>query len=298
MTTPSLFIGIPCYQERPILRQTVDFLKSRTATPHQLEVNIAKQSVVKNKNALLAKAKASGAEYICLCDDDIEPPSGWDVKLIDAMKEYTEKCGKQVGQTSPQIIYPDGNVFCAWINMDLNVRDPNASVDVAQNANGMTPEIYQSTGLVGGVAGTLTIFHRDFLNSVEWHFDDRYERSQFEDNDQSLSCRDLGFQVLYVGECAVRHFVSPTRNPRARSENLQKLFDKWHGREDLNWPPERPSLLAQFSLEYVAAIERYRRLRIRLEETRQSVSWWITAPARRLADSARDIMARMKRGPS
>lgn len=231
MSLPKLFIGIPCYQESDSLNQTLAFLAQRTVGSHSVEVQIAKKSVVENKNALLAKARRSDAEFICLCDDDIEPEMGYDRSLIEGICRARDR-GISVGQTSPRIVFPDGKIHFAWANVKLR---PNAADCELQTpgSGGVGSHLYHVQMLVGVLPGTLTIFSRAFLEKVHWRFDDRYERSQFEDVDQSLTCRNLGFKLLYNGTVRVIHHTRRF-NPRADEENSRKLFAKWSDRSDLD----------------------------------------------------------------
>jgi hypothetical protein len=244
MSLPKLFIGIPCYQESDSLKQTLAFLEARTTGPHSVEVQIAKKSVVENKNALLAKARRSDAEFICLCDDDVEPELGYDKSLIEGIVR-ARKRGISVGQTSPRLLFPDGTICCIWINVLLNANSADKRIVNCPGAGSDDLSLYHVQMLVGALPGTLTIFSREFLEKTDWQFDVRYEKSQYEDLDQSLVCRDLGFKLLYNGCVGVVHHTRKF-NPRASEENLLRFFAKWASRSDLSMAIETtPESMAQ-----------------------------------------------------
>ncbi|HTU91473.1 MAG TPA: hypothetical protein VMF69_15430 [Gemmataceae bacterium] len=246
MSKPRLFIGIPCYQENERLARTLAFLQERTVLPHILEVHVAKQSVVKNKNALLAEARKWKTDYVCLCDDDIEPETEWDSKLVHTLEQVERRLGTRIGQTTPRLIYPDGRIFNAWINVYI---DPIQKGLLLDGYDGKPDnEVYHTLAIVGALAGTLTIFSRALLDAVDWTFDDRYERSQFEDFDQSFTCRDLNFSLLYNGLVEVTHHTMRV-NPRASEDNFAKLRDKWGLRTDLTMViPASPETVAAVAL--------------------------------------------------
>jgi glycosyltransferase involved in cell wall biosynthesis len=235
---PRLFIGIPCYQESDSLKRTVEFISRNTEMPYTLEVHVARQSVVRNKNELLKKARASGADYVCLCDDDVEPEPGWAEKLIRGVEEVQKNTRWRVGQTGPLIVYPDHTIFYPWINVHFNFT---AHRHVIAPASWQTPveDVHRTILEAGALAGTLTVFTRPFLDRVGWTFDDRYEKSQYEDIDQSLTCRSEGFLALYNGTVSVIHHALGA-SPRSVSENYEKLIEKWLHREDLSLviPPD------------------------------------------------------------
>jgi GT2 family glycosyltransferase len=229
--SPRLFIGIPCYQESDRLRQTLEYLRERTVLPHTIEVHVAKQSVVKNKNALLEKARASGAQYICLCDDDIEPELAWDRLLIEKLEEEAARSGRPIGQTAPRFVFPNGRIFWAWFNFFC---DPDLKLSYSYPPGHRWPDHprFQVVRLAPLLVGTLSIFTRECLDKLNWHFDERYEKSQWEDLDQSLECRSAGYDVLYNGQVKVVHH-SVGANPRALYRNRIRFETKWGQRTDL-----------------------------------------------------------------
>ncbi len=224
MKTSSFFIGIPCYQATPSLEQTIHAIQATSQVPHHLEVYEAKQSVVKNKNALLQRARMMDAQYVCFCDDDVEPQPGWDRKLISALERLQRRLGVRIGQTTPRLLRPDGRIFSLWVNIDLT---PKGETFPIHNIGG-TPDwpYYRCYAFVGALAGTCTIFTSEFLNDVGWQFDEQYEKSQAEDIDQSLTCRDLGYRLLYNGYGAVIHRYEKV-SPRDWFGNRKKFYEKW-----------------------------------------------------------------------
>ncbi len=224
MSKDLLFIGIPCYQESEMLHRTVRAIERTSEWPHHLEVHIAPQSVVKNKNALLAKTRTLQPRYVAFCDDDIEPEQGWDRKLITALEYFQHKYGLRIGQTTPLLLLPDGEVFSLWVNITI---DPEKKTGQTSSWRyGPYHSYYRAYGLVPALAGTCTIFTSDFLHQVDWRFDERYEKSQYEDLDQSLVCRELGFQLLYNGYVTVIHH-QPKISPRDPERNKIRFFEKW-----------------------------------------------------------------------
>jgi hypothetical protein len=226
-----LFIGIPCYRESESLKRTVAALTRNTRVAHILDVQVAKQSVVLNKNELLKRARQAGADYVSFCDDDVEPELGWEEKLIHGIEEVHQRTRHRVGQSSPRFVYPDGSLFCTWVNIYLSpVGDDHYMF--LPGAVEVDAELYHTSAFVGALPGTCTIFTADFLEKVGWSFDTRYETSQFEDIDQSLTCRDLGFKLLYNGHVRVVHHY-PKSNPRTIGGNWGRLVEKWGRRTDL-----------------------------------------------------------------
>jgi len=249
MSEPELFIGIPAYKESKSLDETIRFIRERSHVPHRFEAHVAKQSVVKNKNALLRMAKSSGAKYVCFCDDDIEPEPGWDACLLESLQQYQSRTRVSIGQTSPRILYPDGRLFCAWVNVYF---DPEKKEHRLSNpgAADLDMEVFHSQVFVGALPGTCTVFSAEFLDRVDWQFDERYEKSQQEDVDQSLTCRSLGFALLFNGRTHVVHHVKQ-QTPRAGGVNLQRFYDKWAHRADLTFvlPPDARAIAAANNVE-------------------------------------------------
>lgn len=207
------FIGIPCYRDCERLWKTVDSIRQHTVTPCELVAQVYPQSVVENRNELLRSAKAYDADYVCFSDDDVDFTPEWDAKLLSRMEPG-------IGQTAPLLLYPDGSVCNAWID----IADGFMPYQVGWKG-AIHPEM-KEVWLVPGVSGCVSIFSREFLDSVDWKFDDQYTGSQFEDVDQTLTVRKNGFTVLYNGEVTLTHHpVGGT--PRHNAENYEKLKAKW-----------------------------------------------------------------------
>lgn len=207
------FIGIPCYRDCERLRKTVDSLLQHTVTPCELAVQVSPQSVVANRNAILKAARSYDADYVCFSDDDVDFSPEWDAKLLAHM-------GPGIGQTAPFLLYPDGSVCTAWID----IADGFTPYQVGHKGPEY-PEM-RECWLVPGVCGCVSVFSKEFLDTVDWKFDDQYTGSQFEDVDQTLTVRRNGFSVLYNGEVALTHDpVGGT--PRHNAENYEKLKAKW-----------------------------------------------------------------------
>lgn len=207
------FIGIPCYRDSPRLRETVDSLQENTATECELQIRICPQSVVKNRNELLQKAKKYDADFVCLTDDDVDFTPEWDAKLLSRMEPG-------IGQTGPLLLDPQGKVWSAWIDYGEGFSPYQVGM-----GSDVLPE-FQVVATAPGLCGCVTIYSREFLDSVDWAFDDRYDTSQFEDVDQTLTVRERGFHTLYNGEVSVTHCCSGS-TPRNNVENFTKLRDKW-----------------------------------------------------------------------
>jgi hypothetical protein len=231
MSNPTVFVGIPCYQESEKLHHSVATISKRAEFPFRLEVHVAKQSAARNKNALLQKAKESGAKYVCLCDDDVEPQQGWDAALIAPIERLLIDGKIRIGQTAPYLVYPDGALFCTWLNIyfDPNLKEHSL---YCPGWSEVDPKLFHTQAVVGALPGTFTIFTSECLAAIGWKFDERYERSQYDDLDQSLSCRDAGYSLLYNGLVTVTHHAAHS-SPRSTHENKTKLLDKWGRRSDL-----------------------------------------------------------------
>jgi hypothetical protein len=227
----TVFAGIPCYQESANLTRSVETISKRAHLPIQLEVHVAKQSAAKNKNALLEKAKHSSAKYILICDDDVEPGEAWDVALVEPLERLAARTRQRIGQTAPYLVYPDGTLFCTWLNIYFDPNQQEHGLDCPGWGN-VDPALFRTQALVGALPGTFTIFTRECLDSIDWHFDERYEKSQYDDLDQSLACRDAGFSLLYNGLVNVTHHAAHA-TPRSTHENKTKLLEKWSRRADL-----------------------------------------------------------------
>lgn len=213
------FIGIPCYRDCERLRKTVESIQQHTVTECELVAHIQPQSVVANRNEILRKAKEYDADFVCMSDDDVDFTPGWDEKLLARMEPG-------VGQTAPLLLYPDGKVFTAWID----INDGFSPYQVGQGGK-VYPEM-RECWYAPGVCGCVSIFSREFLDSVNWEFDAQYTGSQFEDVDQTLTVRRNGFHVLYNGEVCLTH-CQQNDTPRHNIENYEKLKRKWE-----NWVEE------------------------------------------------------------
>ena len=227
----SIYIGIPAYQDSARLLETLEWLKRNTLMPYLIDVQIEKQSVVLNKNAILTRARQSGAQYIAFCDDDVEPEYGWDQKLVNGLRTATERRKRPFGQTSPLILFPDLKVQFSWVNVFFDVLDGRHSIS-PQNwglPNEKAPKVLLECG---ALPGTCTLFTSEFLETINWEFDDRYPQSQYEDIDQSLTCRAAGFQLLHNGTVSAIHYQKFV-HPRSEHDNLDRLIEKWSDRSDL-----------------------------------------------------------------
>jgi hypothetical protein len=229
---PILFVGIPCFEATKRFRRTMKFFQQRTVLPHVLEAHVEKQSVVRNKNKLLERARKSGVRYVCFADDDVEPPYSWDEALVHGMEVAQKQLGIPIGQTGPRFIHPDGSAFADWMDVAFG---PKLETNFGDGRHSSSST---ACCLAGALTGTLSIFSAAFLDSISWAFDDRYERSQWEDIDQSLTCRDKGFALLYNGRVAVMHYCERIA-PRHARENLNKIVTKWGERHDLSMPEAR-----------------------------------------------------------
>jgi hypothetical protein len=233
MTVPTIYIIIPAYADSSKLRRTVDVIERSTALPFTLDVQIAAQSVVANKNAALKRAALSGARFVAFCDDDVEPDIAWDELLLAAVTRATRHTRRIIGQVSPRLLYPDGRLFSAWLNIYFDPSGGRHRIDNPGHGESDSA-VYSAELFAGALPGTCTIFDSRFLESVGWHFDDRYERSQFEDIDQSLTCRWHGFELLYAGSVRAIHHME-AQNPRASVENRRLLLEKWESHAALTW---------------------------------------------------------------
>jgi hypothetical protein len=231
-SSTSLFVAIPAYQESDSLQRTIEFFRRRTAGVHVIQPFVMTQSVVANKNMLLEAARLSNASYVAISDDDVEPEPGWDEQIIGAMQRVTAESGRRVGQAAPRMILPDGRIFSLWANVHLQ-SDPSKSWVKPVKFSQPDDAAYRATLFVGAVPGTLSVFSRDALDAMSWRFDDRYLRSQYDDIDQSLECRRLSFEVLYVGDTSIIHHTQQA-TPRAANENYEKLLQKWSAHPELS----------------------------------------------------------------
>lgn len=207
------FIGIPCYRECERLSATIESITKNTVTPCEFVAYICPQSVVGNRNELLKQAKAYNADYVCMSDDDVDFTPGWDEKLLARMEPG-------IGQTAPLLLNPDGTVFTAWIDFHPGF------IPYQVGCKGQVLPEMRECYYAPGVCGCVSIFSKDFLDSVGWKFDDQYTGSQFEDVDQTLTVRKNGFNVLYNGEVSLTHHQQ-NDTPRHNVENYEKLEKKW-----------------------------------------------------------------------
>jgi hypothetical protein len=244
MPTPELFIAIPSYQDSQALQNTAQFIRERTTNTFVLDLEIAKLDVVKNKNALLLRARDSGAKYIAFGDDDVEPQLGWDKLLIDGMNHVQTTTGRKIGQTGPRFLFPDGKVFALWMDVYFDPQQKEHIILPAYFGGDDLPFI-QTSIFVGALPGTLSIFRREVLEEMNWRFDDRYVKSQDDDVDQSLECRTRGYSAFYNGNVSVIHHTKKV-SPRASEENRRKLIEKWGSRFDLSLviPPSAEAMAA------------------------------------------------------
>ena len=210
-----MIIGIPCYEDTDGARKTC--LSIQATSNAEVLVAASTGSVVVNRNAILRVCKDTNEQYIGFSDDDVEFLPGWEEEIIKAFS-YTER----VGQVGPLCLQPDGKVWSAWVDFKPNCEPYQAGygMDVC--------EAVEQIGVAPALTGCVSVFSRDFLDSIDWRFDERYEVSQFEDVDQSLTVRDCGFAPVYCGKAKIIHHFTPKEGDKSFiNRNYSRYLNKW-----------------------------------------------------------------------
>lgn len=154
-------------------------------------------------------ARAAKYDLLCFLNVDTEPQLGWKLPLVAVFDDPT------IAMAGPKLIYPDGNIQCAGIQIfgggsgGQNRKDDRPSDDV-DGATGACLVIRRS---VFNEAGQ---FHTGYFNGNE-------------DVDLSLTVKKLGHRCRYVAESVVIHHESATGPERwvKVHENVALLRRRW-----------------------------------------------------------------------
>jgi GT2 family glycosyltransferase len=164
-------IVVPAWADRPRLRRALWSVRTTADLPYELVAACAEQSVARNRNAGLDRARC---DLVAFIDDDVLLPPGWLSGLAAVIAEHAD-----VGAASAMLSFPDG---CP------QSRRP----DLAPG------ELWDVV-----IPGTCFLYSRGRVE--DQRFDEGYEGSQWEDTDWMWRVRRRGLRTVAVGGIDVAH---------------------------------------------------------------------------------------------
>ena len=189
----AITIIIPAYDDTPQLRRAIWSIRRTTDLPFQLVVARAKQSVAKNRNLGLSRAKC---DLIAFMDDDVLLPPGWASQLVAVLAR-----SKQMGAVSAHLMFSDGS-------------PQTRRADLAPG------EFWEIT-----IPGTCFVFSRQRVTGA--FFDENYQGSQWEDTDWVWQLHAMGLTTGVCGDVCVVHDHNDAEN-RWLKQNGEYFRGKWH----------------------------------------------------------------------
>jgi glycosyltransferase involved in cell wall biosynthesis len=187
-------IVIPAYEDKPVLRRAIWSITQTVDLPVQLVVAMARQSVARNRNDGLARAKH---DLVVFMDDDVLLPAHWLSQLAAVLL-----ADESIGVVSARMTGPAGEP-----QNDLARLRPGEVRDCIP-------------------PGTCFLYSRSRVRGCR--FDDRYVRSQWEDSDFMLQVLQAGLRCVATGSVTVLHENHLTRaTDESWVENRKYFFSKW-----------------------------------------------------------------------
>ena len=162
---PGVSVIIPAYEDKPVLRRAIWSICQTVDVPAQLVVAMERQSVAKNRNAGLARARH---DLVAFLDDDVLLPAGWLSKMAAVLLE-----DETIGVVAARMTGPAGEP-----------QNDLASVRPDEIRNCVPP-------------GTCFLYSRSRLEGCG--FDETYVRSQWEDTDFMFQVITRGFRCVAIG---------------------------------------------------------------------------------------------------
>lgn len=163
-----------------------------------LPVNIGAPAA---RNWLMALPEVKETNYVAFLDDDVTIPQKWLESLVGVLETHRQAgvAGVKVlsPEEPPRLQYLYRNVAVArgdLIRISLNV--PNWNYDVG---------FYDFTRPTTNVMGCCHVFRRQALDAVNY-FDIRFSPSQMDDIAHDLELALAGYDVIYHGQVACKHY--------------------------------------------------------------------------------------------
>lgn len=189
---------IPAYDDTPQLRRAIWSIRRTADLPFQLVIARARQSVAKNRNLGLSKARC---DVVFFMDDDVLMPPGWTSLMLAQLAAR-----KNLGALSSHLMFSDGSP---------QTRRP----DLAPG------EFWEIT-----IPGTFFCFSSKRITGA--FFDEGYLGSQWEDTDFMWQIQKQGLITGVTGDVCVVHDHNAAENKWLK-QNGEYFFGKWHA-----WPSE------------------------------------------------------------
>ncbi|RKY19599.1 MAG: hypothetical protein DRQ55_10205 [Planctomycetota bacterium] len=194
----SVTVIIPAYDDTPQLRRAIWSIRSTADMPFQLVVACARQSVAKNRNLGLSRARC---DLIFFMDDDVLLPPGWTSRMLSLLAARDD-----LGAVSAHLTFSDGS-------------PQTRRSDLAPG------EFWQIT-----IPGTCFCFSRQRITGA--FFDENYLGSQWEDTDFMWQLHKQGLVTGVTGDVCVVHDHNDAEN-----KWLQQNGEYFHGKWG-SWPSE------------------------------------------------------------
>jgi hypothetical protein len=189
---PAVSIIIPAYADTPRLRRAMWSVCETADLPHELIVACAPQSVAKNRNAGLDRARH---DLVAFLDDDVLLPARWLSRLHAVLLARPD-----AGAVTGLFTFPNG---CP------QTRRP----DLAPG------ELWQVT-----IPGTCFLYSRARVG--DQRFDEGYAGSQWEDTDWMWAVQGKGLVTLACGDVRAIHDHTLRENQHLQA-NMARFLEKW-----------------------------------------------------------------------
>jgi hypothetical protein len=196
----AITVIIPAYDDTPQLRRAIWSIRRTADLPFQLVIARAKQSVAKNRNMGMARAKC---DLIFFMDDDVLLPPGWASRMVAVLASR-----KDMGAVSSHLMFSDGSPQTRRADLEPG-------------------EFWQIT-----IPGTCFVFSRQRITGA--FFDENYLGSQWEDTDFMWQLQELGLVTGVTGDVCVVHDHNDAENKwlKQNGEYFRGKWKRWPGDDD------------------------------------------------------------------
>lgn len=199
-------------KENLMLDKTLEAIKRTNSVEAEIIIIKSTESRAVNINKGIKQALDNGADYICLCDDDVTDFSDqWLFKLIQHFSD------KKIGVVGPALLSKNPPImFSAEIGFD--------KLNFWAIGHGMMHKDHMYTKIVKGVISCLCVFRKEVFEEIGL-YDETFKGSQWDDLDLVYRIyHNTKWKTLYDGSIWCIH------DTQRRNADINWDFNKEHFR--------------------------------------------------------------------